>query len=77
MAVEGATAATFADIELCPSTDTVAAHTPSIPVRGKIDDARSTRAALLTAPILPTLLKLALPTVTVLMAQTWLERWKP
>ena len=29
-----------------------------------------TRAALLTAPILPTLLKLALPTVTVLMAQT-------
>jgi putative MATE family efflux protein len=29
-----------------------------------------TRAALLTAPILPTLLKLALPTVTVLVAQT-------
>ncbi len=30
----------------------------------------ATRAALLTAPILPTLLKLALPTVTVLVAQT-------
>src|ERR1700736_3117650 len=30
----------------------------------------ATRAALLTAPILPTLLKLALPTVTVLAAQT-------
>src|SRR6478736_7884139 len=32
--------------------------------------ADETRAALLTAPILPTLLKLALPTVTVLIAQT-------
>ena len=32
--------------------------------------AEETRAALLTAPILPTLLKLALPTVTVLVAQT-------
>ncbi|HEX2363916.1 MAG TPA: MATE family efflux transporter, partial [Bradyrhizobium sp.] len=32
--------------------------------------ADETRAALLTAPILPTLLKLALPTVTVLVAQT-------
>src|SRR5262245_37506150 len=30
----------------------------------------ATRVALLTAPILPTLLKLALPTVTVLVAQT-------
>src|SRR5882724_4398409 len=32
--------------------------------------AEQTRNALLTAPILPTLLKLALPTVTVLVAQT-------
>src|SRR4029077_19413823 len=32
--------------------------------------ADATRAALLSAPILPTLLKLALPTVTVLVAQT-------
>ena len=32
--------------------------------------AEATRAALLTAPILSTLLKLALPTVTVLVAQT-------
>src|SRR5260221_987521 len=32
--------------------------------------AEQTRNALLTAPILPTLLKLALPTVTVLLAQT-------
>jgi putative MATE family efflux protein len=36
-------------------------------VRSKAEE---TRAALLTAPILPTLLKLALPTVTVLVAQT-------
>src|SRR5690349_6233937 len=35
-----------------------------------ISRAEQTRNALLTAPILPTLLKLALPTVTVLVAQT-------
>src|SRR3954452_7428715 len=44
------------------------------PVRSATPAAQSasdrTRAALLTAPILPTLLKLALPTVTVLVAQT-------
>lgn len=49
--------------------------TPAIPLRRAAPVAargrsEETRAALLTAPILPTLLKLALPTVTVLVAQT-------
>ena len=40
---------------------------PAAPAHAGVD---ATRKALLTAPILPTLLKLALPTVTVLVAQT-------
>src|SRR6201994_2277615 len=46
---------------------------PAAPVRAAAPahtKAEAARAALLTAPILPTLLKLALPTVTVLVAQT-------
>src|SRR5580693_9004039 len=39
-------------------------------VGGGDDRGQSARAALLTGPILPTLLKLALPTMTVLVAQT-------
>jgi putative MATE family efflux protein len=53
------------DIEETPAT------APPLPAAATVrngDDARLT--ALLTAPILPTLLKLALPTVTVLLAQT-------
>jgi len=46
----------------------VAAATPSAAATASAAEQR--RAALLTAPILPTLLKLALPTVTVLVAQT-------
>ena len=40
------------------------------PAAAARDRSEETRIALLTAPILPTLLKLALPTVTVLVAQT-------
>lgn len=47
---------------------------PAVPARSAATAGQSAsqqrRAALLTAPILPTLLKLALPTVTVLVAQT-------
>src|SRR5579863_2764768 len=69
MAVEEATVARLGDVELDPPPSAVAR--PRIAsIRGNIDNASSTRAALLTAPILPTLLKLALPTVTVLVAQT-------
>jgi len=48
------------------------AATEAAPSPGAAARARSeaTRASLLTAPILPTLLRLALPTVTVLVAQT-------
>jgi putative MATE family efflux protein len=55
-----------------PATTVVARAVPAkretaAPARSKNE---RTRAELLTAPILPTLLKLALPTVTVLVAQT-------
>jgi putative MATE family efflux protein len=43
---------------------------PTAPHAAVRDQTETTRDALLTAPILPTLLKLALPTVTVLVAQT-------
>ena len=69
MAVEEATVARFGDVEL-DLPPSAAARPRSTSIRDSIDSARSARAALLTAPILPTLLKLALPTVTVLVAQT-------
>src|ERR1700752_4382327 len=43
---------------------------PALPTPPAPAGSEATRAALLTAPILPTLLRLALPTVTVLVAQT-------
>jgi putative MATE family efflux protein len=43
---------------------------PALPKSTAPAGSEATRAALLTAPILPTLLRLALPTVTVLVAQT-------
>jgi putative MATE family efflux protein len=49
------------------ATVEAAAAPPSSAARTKSE---ATRASILTAPILPTLLKLALPTVTVLVAQT-------
>src|SRR6201995_4821851 len=53
------------DIEV-EATPVAAAQASSAPRAGS----EATRASILTAPILPTLLKLALPTVTVLLAQT-------
>ena len=53
--------------------DTVAETAPVAPAQPgatALAKSEATRAAILTAPILPTLLKLALPTVTVLVAQT-------
>src|ERR1700739_3974088 len=43
---------------------------PRVAPAAALNKADETRAALLSAPILPTLLKLALPTVTVLVTQT-------
>src|ERR1700742_3638261 len=67
MALEEATAE-FAEFEVdAPPAPTATRRAPAIAARSESDQARD---ALLTAPILPTLLKLALPTVTVLVAQT-------
>jgi putative MATE family efflux protein len=63
MAAQKATATALDEIEL----EAPPAHpTPAAALGGN----NSARTALLTAPILPTLLKLALPTMTVLVAQT-------
>ncbi|MGA2057777.1 MAG: MATE family efflux transporter [Bradyrhizobium sp.] len=65
-----ATAVALVEIE--ETSPTVATARPAS-VAGRSEAAskgHSPRAALLTAPILPTLLKLALPTMTVLVAQT-------
>ena len=60
---------------IAPSADFESEEMPATPApRAVATVARAggdqRRAALLTAPILPTLLRLALPTVTVLVAQT-------
>ena len=66
MSVEDAAAPALSATQIVARTAAplrqVAASTPGA--------AEQRRAALLTAPILPTLLRLALPTVTVLVAQT-------
>src|SRR6478752_8637495 len=66
MSVEDAAAPTLSATQIVARTAAplrqVSASTPGA--------AEQRRAALLTAPILPTLLRLALPTVTVLVAQT-------
>jgi Na+-driven multidrug efflux pump len=67
MALEEATAPlTGRGVEKTPAAVTAPRQAPAA-ARTRTDE---TRAALLTAPILATLLKLALPTVTVLVAQT-------
>lgn len=54
-----------------PATEAVARPAPVRPAAASAQsESDQRRAALLTAPILPTLLKLAAPTVTVLLAQT-------
>src|SRR5882762_5218098 len=66
MSVEDVAASPLSAIE-APAR-TAAPLRPAATVAQSASEQR--RAALLTAPILPTLLKLALPTVTVLVAQT-------
>ena len=67
MTAQKATATALVEIEPEESPATTPAHpTPATALGGN----NSARTALLTAPILPTLLKLALPTMTVLVAQT-------
>ncbi len=74
MALQGATAR-VSDLEPDEVPAATAAHATPAALRARSratsqTKSEETRAALLTAPILPTLLKLALPTVTVLVAQT-------
>ena len=66
MALEEATA----PLTVLDGDEAAAAQAPRAMPAARRSTAEETRAALLTAPILPTLLKLALPTVTVLVAQT-------
>jgi putative MATE family efflux protein len=67
MTAQEATATALVEIEPeAPTAATPAHPTPAAALGGN----NSARTALLTAPILPTLLKLALPTMTVLVAQT-------
>src|SRR6201993_1531043 len=66
MALEEATA----PLTVLDGDEAPAAPAPRAMPAARQSKAEETRAALLTAPILPTLLKLALPTVTVLVAQT-------
>ncbi len=67
IAAQKATATALVEIEETSPAVTVA---PPAARGGADDKAKSARTALLTAPILPTLLRLALPTMTVLVAQT-------
>jgi putative MATE family efflux protein len=69
MALEDAAMVGELELEARPAAATIR---PAPPATRREAEARgeATRAALLTAPILPTLFKLALPTVTVLVAQT-------
>jgi putative MATE family efflux protein len=67
MTAQKATATALVEIEPeAPPTATPAHPTPATALGGN----NAARTGLLTAPILPTLLKLALPTMTVLVAQT-------
>src|ERR1700729_1507239 len=67
MTAQKATATALVEIEPEESSATTPAHPTPATAGGRNNSART---ALLTAPILPTLLKLALPTMTVLVAQT-------
>src|SRR6202034_3235537 len=66
-----ATATALGEIEFGASPTVTVARPAPAAIGGQADPkGKSTRTALLTAPILPTLFRLALPTVTVLVAQT-------
>src|ERR1700739_1516088 len=67
MSLEEAAASPLDLIEAARKPEPPAPRVAPAAARSRADE---TRAALLSAPILPTLLKLALPTVTVLVAQT-------
>jgi putative MATE family efflux protein len=67
MTAQKATATALVEIEPEESPAAMPAHPTPAAALGRNNAART---ALLTAPILPTLLKLALPTMTVLVAQT-------
>ncbi|HEU0149229.1 MAG TPA: MATE family efflux transporter, partial [Bradyrhizobium sp.] len=58
-----------AEATLAPS-DTRQRPAPPRPAPPALAKSEATRAALLTGPVLPTLFRLALPTMTVLLAQT-------
>ena len=68
MTAQKATATALVEIE--PEAAPAATAMHPAPAAAAPGGNNSARTALLTAPILPTLLKLALPTMTVLVAQT-------
>ena len=73
MALEEAAALDGLDLDLAAASDDqpVAAEAPAPPAKPRAQArTAAARAELLTGPILPTLFKLALPTMTVLVAQT-------
>ena len=71
MAAQKATATALTEIEFEVPPAAIASRPAEAAAREDTDSrGQSARTALLTAPILPTLLKLALPTMTVLVAQT-------
>ena len=71
MAAQKATATALTEIEFEAPPAAIASRPAEAAAREDTDSrGQSARTALLTAPILPTLLKLALPTMTVLVAQT-------
>src|SRR3984885_4246869 len=71
MAAQKATATALTEIEFEAPPAAIASRPAEAAAREDTDSrGESARTALLTAPILPTLLKLALPTMTVLAAQT-------
>ena len=70
MTAQEATATALVEIEPEAPATATPAPAPAVARGGAGDNGKSARTVLLTAPILPTLLKLALPTMTVLVAQT-------
>jgi putative MATE family efflux protein len=71
MAAQKATATALTEIEFEAPPAAIASRPAEAAAREDTDSrGQSARTALLTAPVLPTLLKLALPTMTVLVAQT-------
>jgi len=70
MTAQEATARALIEIEPAAPASATLTPAPTVARGGAGDNGKSARMELLTAPILPTLLRLALPTMTVLVAQT-------